>query len=318
MWDCMYWMCGGSIAGAFGSRPTHRGPPPIYTPVDFSLLLFLFLSPSTGQRLFPWMEIRRWIKRGEKKGGSKEPEEEETDRLCDGFLADYIDIDLFEKRWVQSKGISYFFFSSSSFSSTSSSFISIQTKQAPKFRRLFLFLFGQSAFLLFLLRLGRRKLLCKSLHRQSKEIGNWGILSLSLVSLGRRRSCSCMRFFLAFHTHLDWSPPSIPCWPIDFPARREERPNPQRIGERCCCWCGCAHQHSIYKYIFISVEEDLRYVCVVWLVSQPKQAHTTQTRWSSTFIGLRFLFLFLFFLWSHSYSGTGRENYMPTKSRTRE
>jgi hypothetical protein len=52
------WMCGGSIAGAFGSRPTHRGPPPIYTPVDLSLLLFLFLlllflSPSTGQRLFP-------------------------------------------------------------------------------------------------------------------------------------------------------------------------------------------------------------------------------------------------------------------------
>jgi hypothetical protein len=116
--------------------------------------------------------------------------------------------------------------------------------------------------------------------------------------------------FPAFHTHLDWSPPSISCWPIDFPARREERPNPQRIGERemlllLLVWL-CTSTFNIY---IISLEEDLRYVCVV---SQPKQAHTTQTRWSSTFIGLRFYF------GSHSSYSAGENYYMPTKSRTRK
>jgi hypothetical protein len=66
---------------------------------------------------------------------------------------------------------------------------------------------------------------------------------------------------------------------------------------------------STFNIYIISLEEDLRYVCVV---SQPKQAHTIQTRWSSTFIGLRFYF------GSHSSYSAGENYYMPTKSRTRK
>lgn len=84
----------------------------------------------------------------------------------------------------------------------------------------FFFFWGHSALLLFLCSDSAAGNCCANPcidSRNKSEIGEF-YLSRLLVPPPR---LLVHKIFPAFHTHLDWSPPSIPCWLIDFPARRE-------------------------------------------------------------------------------------------------